>query len=67
MTDGLQKAAALAGNVTAIDALALVAKGHNDSHSRLAIGTLETASSNHIARATEVLQQLKAETLGSGN
>lgn len=56
--DGLQKAATLAGNVTAIDALAVVAKGYKDSESKTAIGLLETASSNHIARATEVLQQL---------
>jgi hypothetical protein len=58
VVDGLQKVAATAGNATAIDALAVVAKGYNDSESRLAMSILETASSNHIARATEVLHQL---------
>lgn len=58
---GLQKAAAVAGNDTAIDALAVVAKGYNDSHSQLAIGALQTASSNHVARATEVLRQLTGQ------
>jgi hypothetical protein len=61
VTDGLQKAAATAGNVTAIDALALVAKGYNDDESKLAMRTLKTASSNHIARATEVLHQLTGQ------
>jgi len=60
VVDGLQKPALLAGNVTAIDALGLIAKGHHDSESELARHTLETASSNHIARATEVLHQLTA-------
>jgi len=56
--NSLQKAAAVAGNVTAIDALAVVAKRNQGSDSQLALTTLELSSSNHIAHATEVLHQL---------
>ena len=53
----LQKPATLAGKATAIDALALIARG-NDYTSEMALGFLKTASSNHIDHATEVLRQL---------
>jgi hypothetical protein len=53
----LQKPATLAGNATAIDALALIARG-NDYKSEMAIGFLKAASSNHIDHATEVLRAL---------
>ncbi len=53
----LEKSAECAANATAIDALAVIAKGQDDK-SKMAISILETASSNHIDRATEVLQQL---------
>jgi hypothetical protein len=53
----LQKPATLAGNVTAIDALALIARG-NDYTSEMALGFLKAASSNHIDHATEVLRAL---------
>lgn len=52
----LQKSATLAGNATAIDALAVIARG-NDYKSEMALGFLKTASSNHIEHATEVLRQ----------
>jgi hypothetical protein len=52
----LQKAATLAGNTTALDALAVIVR--SDSSNRVfALGLLKTASSNHIDRATEILRQ----------
>src|ERR1017187_4167724 len=54
----LQKPATLAGKATAIDALALIARG-NDYTSELALGFLKTASSNHIDHATDVLRKLE--------
>ena len=54
----LQKPATLAGNATAIDALALIARG-NDYTSEMALGFLKTASSNHIDHATDVLRKLE--------
>jgi hypothetical protein len=57
LLEALQKSATLAGNATAIDALAVIAKG-SDDRSGMALGILRTASSNHIDRATEILRQL---------
>ena len=54
----LQKPATLAGKATAIDALALIARG-NDYTSEMALGFLKTASSNHIDHATDVLRKLE--------
>ena len=58
---GLQKSAAVAGNATAIDALGVLAKNGDEYVRRLAISTLESASSNHCDRATEVLHQLNGQ------
>ena len=58
---GLQKATTVAGNVTAIEAMGLLAKAQNKYVSNLAIETLRTASSNHIARATEILRKLTSQ------
>jgi hypothetical protein len=56
----LQKSATLAGNVTAIDALAIIARG-NDHKSEMALGFLKAAASNHIDHATEVLRALASK------
>ena len=58
---GLQKATTVAGNVAAIDAMGLLAKAQNKYVSNLAMETLQTASSNHIARATEILHKLTSQ------
>jgi len=59
--EGLQKAAAVAGNATAIDALGRLAKNGNENVRRLAVSTLQSASSNHCDRAAEVLHQLNGQ------
>lgn len=55
---GLQKAAAIAGNDTAIRALGVLAKTGNDDVRKQAVSILKTAASNHNDSATEILRQL---------
>lgn len=55
---GLQKAAAIAGNDTAIRALGVLARNGNDDVRKRAISILKTAASNHNDSATQILRQV---------